>query len=151
MRKHTPPKELVGFLEPYAPGVRELALAVRDAVLAELVPCHENMYDAYNAVALGYGPSERLRDAICHIAVYPKHVNLGFNRGALMADPHGLLAGTGKWIRHITFKTVAELAQPAVRQYLRQARAQAEMENPVRAQGNGVTSVVRAVYARRRR
>ena len=82
-----PLPELLEFLKPYDEGVRQLALALRALVLEELSPCRENIYDAYNAVAIGYGSSPRLRDGICHIAVYSKHVNLGFNKGALLPDP----------------------------------------------------------------
>ena len=69
-----------------------LALALRDIVLDELAPCHENIYDAYSAVAIGYGTSDRLKDGIVHIAVYTRHVNLGFNEGVVLPDPDGLLA-----------------------------------------------------------
>jgi hypothetical protein len=118
------PKDLIGILEPYDQSVRELALALRDFVLEEVSPCHEYTYDVYNAVAVGFGPTDRLKDGICHIAVYPKHVNLGFNRGATLDDPEGLLVGSGKWTRHLTISSVTDLARPEIRLYLRRARAQ---------------------------
>src|SRR5437016_12193696 len=87
-----------------------------------MAPCHENIYDAYSAVAIGYGTSERLRDGIFHIAVYSKHVNLGFSDGATLDDPKGILQGAGNRIRHITIKTPADLKRPEVRSYIRRAR-----------------------------
>ena len=120
--KHAPPKALLEFLQAYDPAVRDLALKVRSVVLDEMAPCHENIYDAYSAVALGYGPTDRLRDGVCHVAVYSGHVNIGFNRGTAMHDPAGILHGSGKWIRHITIKTSADLAQQPIQQYLRRAR-----------------------------
>ena len=58
-------------------------------------------------------------------AVYAKHVNLGFNQGATLDDPKGVLQGTGKAVRHITIKTASDLEQPELRACLRRARAQA--------------------------
>src|SRR6266446_8126441 len=98
---HPPPAELIKFLKPYDPGIQKLALQLRALVLEEMAPCYENIYDAYSAVAIGYGTSDRLRDGIFHIAAYSKHVNLGFNYGATLDDPKGILQGACNRIRHI--------------------------------------------------
>jgi hypothetical protein len=81
-------------------------------VLEEMAPCYENIYDAYSAVAIGYGTSDRLRDGIFHIAVYAKAVNLGFNDGATLDDPKGILLGSGSRIRHLTMRTADDLKRP---------------------------------------
>src|SRR6266478_4636433 len=104
---YPPPSELKTFLKPFDREIQQLALALRALVLAEMAPCYENIYDAYSAVAIGYGTSDRLGDGVFHIAVYSKHVNLGFNDGAALADPKGILEGTGNRIRHLTIKTPA--------------------------------------------
>ena len=108
---YPPPKALLKFLEPFDRSVRELALATRDLVLEEMAPCVEPMYDAYNAVALGYGSSERLKDGVCHIAVYAGHVNIGFNHGTELKNKKGLLEGTGRRVRHITIKNTRRPAK----------------------------------------
>ena len=54
-----------------------------------------------------------------------RHVNLGFNRGALLPDPNGALAGNGKLIRHITIRNEEELNRPVVRRFLQAAIEQA--------------------------
>jgi len=148
--RHPPPKELLQFLEPYDRPIRELALATRSLVLEEMAPCAENMYDAYSAVALGYGSSERLKDGVVHIAVYAAHVNIGFNHGNELDNKKGLLQGTGRRLRHITIKSVADLRNPAVRQYLRAAYKLAGMKEATR-DFKDVTSVVMAIYPKRRR
>src|SRR5882672_11921166 len=114
MRRHPPPPELIRFLRPYDRAIQDLALKLRSLVLEEMAPCYENIYDAYSAVAIGYGTSERLRDGIFHIAVYSKHVNLGFNDGATLSDPKGILEGKGNRIRHLTIKTRENLAGPQI-------------------------------------
>jgi hypothetical protein len=145
-----PLPQLLEFLKPYDEGIRQLALALRAVVLEELSPCHENIYDAYNAVAIGYGSSPRLKDCICHIAVYSKHVNLGFNKGALLEDPAKVLKGTGKWIRHITLKSIVDTENPVLRKYLQSAKAQAGAPH-FNVPSVEVRSVVKAIYPRRRR
>jgi len=40
-----------------------------------------------------------------YIAPQSKHVTLGFFFGSQLADPHGLLLGTGARIRHMTAPT----------------------------------------------
>jgi hypothetical protein len=159
MRSHKPPADLIKFLEPYDPAIRQLALNLRALVLEEMAPCHENIYDAYSAVALGYGSSDRLSDGVFHIAVYASGVNLGFNDGAALADPKGILKGTGKKIRHITMKTQADIERPEVRAYIRRARKLAIADarklgekgpEPLQ-KGGEVTSVVKAVYPKKRR
>src|ERR1041385_5180667 len=99
--KYPPPAALKKFLKPYDREVRDLALGLRALVLEEMAPCYENIYDAYSAVAIGYGASDRLSDGILHIAVYTTGANLGFNDGATLDDPKDILEGTGNRIRHI--------------------------------------------------
>ena len=154
--RYPPPRDLIRFLRPYDPEVRELALELRALVLAEMAPCYENIYDAYSAVAIGYGTSDRLRDGIFHIAVYSKHVNLGFNDGAMLADPKGILLGAGNRIRHITIRTPDDLARPEVRAYISRARKVALAEAKKLGEAppkkpKGVVSTVKAIYPKKRR
>jgi hypothetical protein len=156
LRKHPAPRALVKFLKPYDPAIQELALGLRSLLLEEMAPCHENIYDAYSAVAIGYGWSERLRDGVFHVAVYTNHVNLGFNYGATLPDPLGILEGNGKQIRHLRIATPMDLARAAVRSYVRRALKTArddarKLGENTPAPPSKVISVVRAVYPRKRR
>ena len=153
---HPAPADLIKFLRPYDPQVQEFALKLRALVLEEMAPCYENIYDAYSAVAIGYGTSDKLRDGIFHIAVYSKHVNLGFNEGATLDDPKGILQGNGNQIRHITIKSVEDIKRPELRAYIRRARKKAfadarKLGAPLPKQPDGVISTVKAIYARKRR
>jgi hypothetical protein len=153
--RYKPPAALIKFLKPYDREVQKLALDLRALVLEEIAPCHENIYDAYSAVAIGYGPTDRLSDGIFHIAVYTKGVNLGFNQGATLADPKGILEGTGKQIRHIKIRSQSDLERPELRVYVRRARRAAVAD--ARKLGeraptvDGVVSTVKAIYPRKRR
>jgi hypothetical protein len=115
-----PPKELIRFLKRFDPAIRELALDARELVLRVLAPSNESILDVY-AVAMNYGFSERMKDQAVYIAVYTKHVNLGFYWGARMDDPEGVLEGSGKQLRHIKIKSPTDLGTPLIRDYLRRA------------------------------
>ena len=39
--------------------------------------------------------------AFAYVNAFKAHVNVGFFRGAEIADPHGVLEGTGKFMRHV--------------------------------------------------
>lgn len=154
--KYPAPIALRKFLKPYDPKIRDLALQLRALVLEEMAPCYENIYDAYSAVAIGYGTSERFGDGILHIAVYEKAVNLGFNHGASLADPKGILEGKGNQIRHIKITTLEDLARPELRSYIKRARKAAmddarKLGEPPAKKPKGVVSTVKAVYAKKRR
>lgn len=153
---HRPPPALIRFLKPYDREIQKLALQLRALVLEEMAPCHENIYDAYSAVAIGYGTSDRLRDGIFHIAVYSQHVNLGFNDGATLDDPRGILQGKGNQIRHITIKTTDELERPEIRAYVRRALKKAlsdarKLGEPPARKPARVISTVKAIYSKKRR
>jgi Domain of unknown function (DU1801) len=153
---HSPPAELLKFLEPYDPEITEVALGLRALVLEEMAPCYENIYDAYSAVAIGYGLSQRLSDGVFHIAVYSKHVNLGFNQGAALDDPKRILEGSGNRIRHINIKSLADVKRPEVRSYIRRARKKAlndakKLGEPALPKPSGVISTVKAIYQKKRR
>jgi len=116
-----PDRQLLGYLAPYDPHVAALTLALRELVLEEAPEAIESIVKGY-AVAIGFSfTGKPLRDGFCHVVTYSTHVNLGFNRGALLNDPRGLLEGKGKLIRHITIRNQSELEGPAIRRYLQAA------------------------------
>jgi hypothetical protein len=153
---YPPPPALLKFLKPYDREIQDVALKLRALVLEEMAPCYENIYDAYSAVAIGYGTSDRLRDGIFHIAVYSKHVNLGFNDGATLDDPKAILQGAGNRIRHIKIKTTEDIKRPEIRAYIRRARKKAlsdarKLGEPASQKPAGVVSTVKKIYAKKRR
>ena len=120
-----PDRRLLGYLAPYDPQVSSLALALREIVLEEAPKAIESLAKGY-AVAIGFSfTGKPMKDGFCHVVAYSTHVNLGFNRGAQLPDPARILKGTGKSIRHITFRSHEELENPLIRRYLQAAIEQA--------------------------
>jgi hypothetical protein len=67
MARYEPPAQLCELLEPFDPELRRLALRTRMLVLDVLAPCCETICDACNAVALGNGSTERMKDFVVHV------------------------------------------------------------------------------------
>lgn len=59
--------------------------------------------------------------AFAYVAVFRAHVNVGFFQGSELADPKGLLEGTGKRMRHVKIKPGAELDSAAMAALIRAA------------------------------
>jgi len=81
------------------------------------------VFDNYNALVFGIGPTDSSRESFISIAGYPKWVTLFFLDGAGLHDPEGLLEGDGKQVRGIRLKTPADMASQAVVALIAQAIA----------------------------
>jgi hypothetical protein len=116
-----PDRVLLSYLASYDPHISRLALAVRELVLEEAPEAIESLSKGY-AVSIGFSfTGKPLKDGFCHVVTYTNHVNLGFNRGALLPDPNRVLSGAGKLIRHITIGSEKDLQRPFLRRYLQAA------------------------------
>ena len=52
--------------------------------------------------------------AFAEVNAFKAHVNVGFFRGAELADPAGLLEGTGKYMRHVTLRPGGDIDAAAL-------------------------------------
>ncbi len=84
------------------------------------------VYDTFNALVIGFGPTDRASEAIVSIALYPKWVNLYFLDGALLADPEKLLKGTGSRVRTLRLDDAGVLDRPEVKALIAVAVANAD-------------------------
>lgn len=117
------------FLEKYTPSIVKQARAMRAWMHARYPHAHEMVYDNYNALMIGYCPTERPSDAIFSLALLPGYISLCFlqNAGAL-PDPDKLLQGSGNTARHIKLNGPQQLDEPAVRSLLREAERMAKQQ-----------------------
>lgn len=69
-------------------------------------------------------PTACVDDAgFAYVNAFTAHVNVGFFRGAKIADPHGLLEGTGKFMRHVKLTPDREFDATALTNLVRAASA----------------------------
>jgi hypothetical protein len=143
----SPEKELDAFIAKFSPEVGELARKALAKMRERLPGAIELVYDNYNALAIGFSPTERASDAIFSIALYPRWVSLFFLQGAGLPDPHRLLKGSGKVVRHIVLESPEHLDAPAVQALiavaLEKARTPLEGAGPSRI-------VIKSISAKQR-
>jgi hypothetical protein len=106
--------QLDGFIEKFTPEVAALTRAVLAKAKARMPGATIIVYDNYNALALGFGRSEKAGEAILSLAVMPRWVTLCFFRGTSLPDPHGLLKGEGSRIRHVHLHAPEDFDDPRV-------------------------------------
>src|SRR3954468_10951393 len=96
LMRATPARRLAGFLSKYSPEIAGEAKKALAAMRRLLPGAIEMVYDNYNALVVGFGPTERPSEAIFSIVLYPEYVSLCFLQGAELQDPDGLLRGSGR-------------------------------------------------------
>ena len=110
--------QLASFFAKYEPAIVKLGKAVRAKLRARLPGLFElvYVYDSQDSLVISYSPTERGSDGVCAIALYPSCVNLFFGQGALLSksDPHKLLQGRGKTVRHVVLNGVADFDRPEI-------------------------------------
>jgi hypothetical protein len=143
----SPEGQLDAFLDRYSPPVAALARACLKKMRARLPGTVQLVYDNYNALVIGFGPSERASEAIFSIALYPRWVTLFFLRGAGLPDPRRLLKGSGKVVRHIVLASAADLDLPPIQELMAKALRRAGAGIDPGATGR---LVIRSISAKQR-
>jgi hypothetical protein len=123
MNSTLPSQAVADLLSPYAPEVRNLALAARTFVLKTTPALIEQVDSKARIIAYSYGP--RYADMVCMIMPTKAGINLGIAYAMELPDPKKLLQGTGKLHRHIKLKSKADLEPAAVKALLKAANTAA--------------------------
>ena len=122
--------------------VLELFIDLREYIL-ELAPESNELLYHTHALTAVFSISEKLSDAFCMLPIYTNHLNLGFNKGTLLDDPHGLLTGTGKLIRHIAVKSPKDYRNKKVKDLIRSAikLPEKQMDKPTKSTGKTISKI----------
>ncbi len=91
------------------PRLRKVARALRSFV-KKTVPDTRETVNAWGI------PTFEAPDPFCFYMAGRNHVTFGFHFGTSLNDPESLLEGTGKNIRHVKLRTVADLEQKSLRE-----------------------------------
>ncbi len=113
------------------------------AFILEIHPNSNELLYHTHALTSVFSISEKLSDAFCMIPIYTNHLNLGFNKGTLISDPHQLLTGTGKLIRHIPIEKTADFRNEKVKELIQSAIAFAinDMDKPNKSIGKIISKI----------
>ena len=144
----SPAGQLASFLDKFTAEINALTVTILKKMRKRYPTALELVYDNYNALAIGFCPTERTSDAIFSIAVYPQWVSLFFlqaNRG--LPDPKRRLQGSGNVVKYIRLPQAATLDEPAVKALMLEAEAHAKV--PFNPQG-AHKLIIKSVSTRQR-
>jgi hypothetical protein len=119
--KDTAEEQLAAFLAKYDEPVRVLARKLRKKMQKRLPGMLEMVYDNYNFLVIGYGPSERPSEAIFSLVMAPRWVTLCFLEGVLLKDPNKLLKGSGNQVRNARLLAAEDFDEPRLQALMDQA------------------------------
>src|SRR5262245_28068097 len=107
-------EQLEVFIGRYDPAIAALGRKLIAAMKKRLPGAVVTIWDNYNALAIGFGPDEKVRTTPLSIVLYPRWVTLFFLLGAHLPDPEKLLQGKGSTVRSIRIDSPARLKEPAI-------------------------------------
>jgi hypothetical protein len=130
------------FLDFKTREVVDLFKDLRQYIL-ELHPDSNELVYHTHALTAVFSISDKLSDAFCMLPMYTNHLNLGFNKGTLLKDPHKLLTGTGHLIRHIDITKTSDYRNPKVKALIKEAIAFAinDMDKPTKSIGQTISKI----------
>lgn len=99
-----------GFIGKFDADVGSRAEKILEVMRARYPAVLELVYDNYNALAFGFGPTERPSQTIFSIALFPRWVSLFFLQARGFPDPEKRLKGTGK----VVLDSPASLDDPVI-------------------------------------
>lgn len=100
-------------LASHTPAVQAAARSL-EAIIREELPDVVVQHDPGNGL-LAFGRSMKMRDLLFALIPHAGWVNLQLAAGALLANPDGLIEGTGKKIRHVKVRSLAAAQDPRIR------------------------------------
>ncbi len=120
----------------------ELFKDLREYILEIYPDSNELLYQTHALTAV-FSISDKLGDAFCMIPIYSNHLNLGFNKGTLIKDPHKLQAGTGNLIRHIPVTAPSDYRNKKVKDLVKSAVdfAKKDMEKETTSTGKTISKI----------
>lgn len=117
------------LLKRYSPEVQKWAKALRKMMRATAPGASERVYLGWRVIMFCRGGEgmkkmknmKNMKNMFCAIGPLKNGVNLYFGQGAILPDPHKLLEGTGKGMRHVKIRSTADLRKPGIKQLVRAA------------------------------
>jgi hypothetical protein len=145
--KDSPAKQVAGFIAKFDPTVAKLVRSARSILRKRFPTAIELVYDNYNALAIGYSPTEKTSDVLFSLAVYPRWIDLYFMYGRSLPDPDKLLQGSGNQGAFVRLDDASVLDRPSIKALIDAAIRHSNL--PLRSSGRGYT-VVKSISAKQR-
>ena len=148
MAAPTPSEQLAQFIDKYSPEVANEGRAALKA-MDRLVPGAVRMvYDNYNFLVVGFGPSERVSEAVLSLAFAPRWITLCFLQGGpKLPDPLKLLRGSGTRVRNVRLMSADDVKTKPIRALIAESLRRAAVPIDSNARGR---LVIKSISAKQR-
>jgi len=103
---------LAQYLEDKNPEMVKIARGIQKLVKS-VEPSAKQTMNSWNVPTL-----EIAGGYFCMFMVAKSHVSFGFPMATALPDPHGLLEGTGKNMRHVKLKKIEDLKQDGLKELI---------------------------------
>ncbi|WP_437671066.1 DUF1801 domain-containing protein [Sorangium sp. So ce131] len=103
---------MAALLSEYPPEAQQLTQRVRKLLLRLIPDVTEHVIPGWRIVSFRMGQGHEHQ--ICWLAPQRIGVNLGFERGADMPDPDGLLTGSAKQARNVRIRSAKDVDVPKI-------------------------------------
>ena len=113
--------QLDAFIDKFTPEVAALTRNLIEKMKRRVPGATIMIYDNYNALAIGFGPTDKAGQAVLSLAVMPRWVTLCFLHGVGLPDPHRILNGSGSRVRHVRLHTPEAFDDPQVQDLIEAA------------------------------
>lgn len=145
-------KDLLKFLKPFPKEIQETALWLRGFAWDLYPQCNELIYDNYNAVAVGWSPTDRVGHTFCSIAVGRTSYNIhfGFYWGSELSDPEKLLLGEGNQYRYILVPDKKKFPKAYIKKLVKEAYANSMAKVKDKKQIRHGQTIVKSVSDKKR-
>jgi hypothetical protein len=144
----TAESELAGFTAKFTPELQDRIRGCRAKLRERFPDAVEMVYDNYNFLVMGFGPTDRPSEGIFSLAAHAKGVILCFlQRGPELPDPTSILRGNGKVVRNVILSGPEDLDRPDI-----SALIEAELglaDKPMSASA-GKEVIIKSISARQR-
>ncbi len=144
----TPAKQLAAFIRKFSPENAALIKGSLKKMRALFPNAVQLVYDNYNFLVVGFGPTEKPSEAIFSLAAFAGGLILCFlQKGPKLKDPGKLLRGAGKVVRNIRLADAGDLDKPEVRALITQALVLAKRPMDESTRGN---LIIKSISAKQR-
>ena len=145
-------KHLTKFLKPFTPEVRALALKIRGFIWDNYPKANELIYDNYNAVAVGWSPTDRVGHIFVSMAIGRSNggIHFGFYWGSELSDPKKILLGEGNQYRFIRVAKYDDLPVPYLKKLMKEAYANSLAKVKDKSQLMSEQTIMKSISAKKR-
>jgi hypothetical protein len=106
-RPPSPTAQFSALLSRFPPEIVALTRRCLTRLRRAFPGSYELVYDYSRSVVVAFGMSERGSEAIVAVSIFPRRLQLYFDKS--LPDPKGLLQGSGTKVRFVTLEAASDL------------------------------------------